>query len=145
MIPFHVANHSNTRATTDSVQTPEYLYKYRSISGQAQGYAKSLVVNREVYFSPVSALNDVAEGTFRIPRLDLSELGVASEVANNVGAHITDIWVNDAKDQLRNAGVLSLSSSANCPLMWSYYADSSRGICVKINTDALAAYRPFSS
>jgi DNA-directed RNA polymerase subunit RPC12/RpoP len=93
-----------------------YLYKYVRFDDRAF----SILRDRKVWFSTASALNDLFEFEF-----DLTEFHVG-------GIPIDRSSFDAAVAAMKSYGVLSLSESCREPLMWSHYADSNTGFCIRL-------------
>jgi hypothetical protein len=92
-----------------------YLYKYVRFND----HALSILRERKVWFPTASELNDLFEFEF-----DLTEFHVG-------GIPIDKSSFEAAVAEMKSHGVLSLSESCSEPLMWSHYADSNAGFCIR--------------
>jgi hypothetical protein len=150
-------------------ERPARLYKYRSVRGAAKLFSQSLVECGEVYFAKPGELNDpfdckphnTIESTpgerraflkwmtrGREPELSrtqrrarVSELNATlkSRIKNEGFEAIAQAAFDT---NLRDTGVLSLSSEPASNLMWSHYADAHRGICVEFDFQVMEKLRP---
>jgi hypothetical protein len=93
-----------------------YLYKYVSFNDRAL----SILRERKVWFAAASALNDLFEFEF-----DLTEFHMG-------GIPIDKTSFEAAVAAMKSHGVLSVSELCNEPLMWSHYADSNAGFCIRL-------------
>lgn len=135
-----------------------YLYRYRSLTGEAASFVERTVCNNELYFAKPSSFNDPFDCrpsfSMEASKADLRRYfeGVYSRQAPAMSRAVrraeskqisTDPTRNPAKPQNLLAfkttyhsnvteaiGLLCLSEVADDLLMWSHYADSHRGICL---------------
>lgn len=136
----------------------EYLYKYRSLSGQSAEWTKSIVVNSRLHFANAQQFNDPFDS---LPRrsVDASyEEKVAwlrtyvrsqnphhhraqierearelvsrrdASMSSERALEMVDAIFEKAK---RGLGILSLSARPDHVLLWSHYADCHQGICLR--------------
>lgn len=86
-------------------------YKYRSLSNLQ--FALDIFVNKRLYASEFTKLNDPMEGFF------------------TYGEGVVPDWISDALyDRKRRLRILSLCESPSNMLMWSYYSEGHRGFVV---------------
>jgi hypothetical protein len=147
-----------------------YLYKYRSLRGDARAFTERTVAHRELYFPTPDRFNDPFESRFVL------SLGTSTErveklarVIQKTDPKITrDRAVALASDSILRApatfeadaqarlvdsmrGSIRMFSLAEHPdniLMWSHYADAHRGICLRFESstcDLLQAAAPVRS
>lgn len=151
----HRASDIDTLAL-DLSPLPQSLYKYRSLSGDAAGYTRDILVNNRLWFSTASTFNDPFDSfpylSFEGP-VQAYETYVARIVdsALKAGFHadratlIQDILrqpreILEAEmqktqpDHLQYLAVSCLSAVPDQVLMWSHYASSHTGICLRFNT-----------
>lgn len=130
---------------------PLNLYKYRSLQGDlARKHTKATLLNQQLYFALHTEFNDLFDCNIHIsptadpvtctsrlrelnPEMSDAEIDalVQRELSSERVAEI-DGRVRDAVSQeLARMGILSLSAKADDLLMWSYYADGHRGVCLQ--------------
>jgi hypothetical protein len=144
-----------------------YLYKYRSLSGDFSRFVERLLVHDELYFPRPMEFNDPFDccpvlslkatddefATYlnnqyktRRPHLsradrrrelstikqNLSRTHDRTEVLDNLRTGMNDI--------VNSAGVLSLSAKHDHILMWSHYANSHRGICLRFQASTITPF-----
>lgn len=130
---------------------PRYLYKYRSLSEESYDYTLRLVRDRELFYASPLSLNDPFEGYFAfdreqlikdvVPEIDLitrkilkDDHAIEIDDTKKEAWHQLETLRLKTRDQfLGKVGIVSLSERFDCPLMWSHYSDSHRGICVEID------------
>lgn len=93
-----------------------YLYKYVRFND----HALSILREHKVWFSTASDLNDPFEFEFSLAEFHMH------------GIPIDRPSFEEAVAAMKSYGVLSLSESCNEPLMWSHYADSNAGFCIRL-------------
>lgn len=136
----------------------QYLYKYRSLSGQGAEWTKSIVVDSHLHFANPLQFNDPFDS---LPRRSVEasyeekvawlrkyvrkrnphyHRGQVEREAKELVSHqdlsmsseraleIFDAIFDSAK---RGLGVLSLSARPDHVLLWSHYADCHQGICLR--------------
>jgi hypothetical protein len=139
-----------------------YLYRYRSVSGE-EGLArlKQVVLDSEAYLCRYAALNDPFDGhvQFNYEATDdeiRSKLStyITNEIAEVMGTtrdHIIDSLLAERFEYLallrtktagsvNDLGVLCFSERPDDLLMWAYYADGHRGVCLKFRTSRLIGW-----
>lgn len=89
------------------------LYKYRSISNTM--FLLDILVNSRLFAANFDSLNDPMEGHFRYRR---------SKVGRDLLKEVRSL-----KKELK---ICSLSKKPNNTLMWSYYADSHKGVAIGV-------------
>jgi len=137
------------------IEVPGTLYKYRSLVPEQRSFTSSIILKRELWWSPASQLNDEWDCS-PLPVLGGSRM--AKELAmrrtlRNSFPHLTKTEVkrlarwragrpndefetNMAKmiEQGRSTiGVCSLSSNPAVTKLWTDYADCHRGICLRFD------------
>jgi hypothetical protein len=145
--------------SADSI--PLNLYKYRSIIGQTREYTRRLLTQREIYLPTSAELNDpfdcapgcrtratekrkidfmMALTNKMLPRAGRKErLAALRTMKANVARRGMDHFLQAAvSSTLSGVGIFSLSARPDHPLMWSHYADSHRGICVRFRWAGLS-------
>ena len=135
---------------------PKSLYKYRSISGEAAGYTRDILVNHRLWFSTASTFNDpfdsfpylsfegpqkayetyiarivddALKSGYRADRTTLIE-GILRQPRDVLAAEMQ----KTEPDHLQYLAVCCLSAVPDQVLMWSHYASSHTGICLRFNT-----------
>ena len=142
-----------------SSKAPDFLYRYRSLKGQQKEWVKDAVLNSKQYFSSPREFNDpfdcrpilrlsgskedlvkYYEGVLyrQAPKLNLRERReVARSLIGNSQSNLRNSGnlarMHELYEEMviRKIGVLCLSETCRDILMWSHYADSHRGICLK--------------
>lgn len=144
-----------------SCNMPEYLYKYRSMIGPAKKYVKDTVVGGTVFFAKPTDFNDpfdfapalslkatdrefatYLEGLYkrRMPLLSRTDRrasvsAVLRDKSRNHRSQLSIDLVNKAVNDLAESiGIFSLSELPDHILMWSHYADSHRGVCLRFSS-----------
>lgn len=143
----------------DVTESPQHLYRYRSLDGKFKEWVKDSILKSTHYFSSPKAFNDPFDCR-PVFKLDATKAelikyyeGVLSRQAPQMSreqrraearAKVSDPY-SDPRDQ-RNLGafhqiydelvtskigVLCLSAKPKDILMWSHYANSHRGICLQ--------------
>ena len=136
---------------------PKLLYRYSTIAGR-EDRLKSLIVDSELYCVSPSKFNDpldcqipfVLRGTKQQKReylrnvIKRQKLGMRAadvkKAANDLERSLktkAGKAAFDARNNERNNsyGIVSLSKHPDNMLMWSYYADSHKGIAIRFNMD----------
>jgi hypothetical protein len=116
---------------------PEYLYRYRPLTGLDDHDAPDTVFNREVaaivqpylWCGDFNSLNDPMEGLFaptrRLKKHDRRDFVVRAIVEGK-----TDV------------GIAAFSDTSGNELMWTHYASNSSGICIEYRPRALLSALP---
>jgi len=145
----------------------QYLYKYRSLSDTSSSFAERIFTHNELYFpkpsefndpfdcSPVATL-DATENQFatyldglykrRMPHLSRADrrASVKSVLKDRTRNNNSILAYQTLKESMAKvvelAGVLSLSARCNHILMWSHYADSHRGICLRFKASSTTPF-----
>jgi hypothetical protein len=119
---------------------PEYLYRYRPLTGPDDKAVPDTVFDREVaaiiepyiWCGEFNDLNDPMEGFFAPTR----RLNVHSRRQDIVDAIVQG---------KSGVGIASLSETNYNELMWTHYADNSTGICIEYRPRTLLANLPCST
>lgn len=139
---------------------PAHLYKYRSLEGDARERTRKIIADNTLWFSPPADFNDPfdcspvlsmqaseavtrgylktlirekAKGMTRVQRRAL-----LSDIRHDPGRRpaspqfIANLREASARS-VNQAGILSLSARPDQVLMWSHYAASHAGICLRFN------------
>lgn len=124
---------------------PKYLYKYRSFDS----YWKSILFDGLIYFPDASTLNDPFDCHIYIDTKKYSDF--MNEFASKYvfpWMSLSDIekiyntYIIDSADWFykiirENTLVTCFSEIDNSILMWSHYADSHKGFCIKYDTEKI--------
>ncbi len=111
--------------------TEKILYKYRNYNSRSL----SMLKNKEIYFSNPNSFNDPVDCKINI----LSAVKAAIKLAEHEEPatknkleeieKLTNLF-SDIEEDVKHAGVYSLSKEENNVLMWSHYADKHKGFSV---------------
>jgi len=124
------------------------VFKYRGGSKEILKRDIRSLSRNEIYASDIPSLNDLFEArvrihdeTFRVGWI-LSAVGVAkyNDKVREAEKKFLKVIEGFAKT-VKDWGVYSLSKSAVDELLWAYYADSHRGLCLEYDLDELLRYR----
>jgi hypothetical protein len=138
-----------TSSMESSEDFPKILYKYRSLSGQSYEYTHDIFLRNELYFPHPEQINDPFDcrnppSFDNVTKEDIISLLEQCESKYNINLNaqkqavfsnpletsIEAIKKQNAKGNLQNIGVLSISSEKLNILMWSHYADYHKGVCI---------------
>ncbi len=146
----------------------KYLYRYRSLADpRSSNYVEQILLRNELYFSPPREFNDpfdcspvpslkssgkefhtfLGELTKR-RRPDLSRSARRAQVSTIARDLARNQRSKEAQEALRadmnkivnETGILCLSAGCDHPLMWSHYADSHRGICLRFQASSTTPF-----
>ncbi len=95
---------------------PDVYYKYRAL--EPWDYLLDIFINERLYAAKFEMLNDPMEGMFTY-----------SEVNENRS------FIREIVQEKAHLGICSLSRTHNNTVMWSYYANSHKGIVLGIEVD----------
>jgi hypothetical protein len=136
----------------------QHLYKYRSLAGVSAQFVERLILHNELYFPRPNEFNDpfdccpvpslrATRDEFarylndlykrRMPRLSRADRrhSVTAILRDSLRDHRSKAAIEAFKraldEAVNSAGVLSLSAKPDHILMWSHYADSHQGICLR--------------
>lgn len=102
------------------------LYKYRSLLNEEHyGFIEDIILENHLYLAIPSTFNDPFEYRFTMPHEQLSN-GLSEEKSQ----YTADYMFEHLRQSM---GVVSFSTQSDNILMWSYYADNHRGICIEFN------------
>lgn len=141
----------------------KYIYKYRSLAGESFDHVKSILTQHKLYFVNPLKLNDpfdckpkyILSGSEkqkmdhfsnilkdREPELTRSgrRKKVKSALKNLKQTNIENFFKKALTKTLEQVGICSFSEVYDDILMWSHYADSHRGICLRFKA---SSYTPF--
>lgn len=128
---------------------PRYLYKYRTIDE-----CKDILINSHLHFSTIAELRDPFEGRALYGCSDISK--IREDIANQPlpsystmpqpiqemakrmildmpDAEIIKLQTQAAETMLNECGTLCLTGRPDDICMWAYYADSHKGVCLKLD------------
>lgn len=141
----------------------KYLYKYRSLSGDSSRYVERILLHDELYFPrpiqfndpfdccPVLSLQatdkefaDYLDDMYKRRMPSLSRADRRRSVSailkdpsrNHRSKEALESFGSAMTEAVNSAGVLSLSAKYDHILMWSHYADSHRGICLRFQASS---------
>jgi hypothetical protein len=141
---------------------PRHLYKYRSMNGTCFEFLRDIILQNKLFFSTPAAFNDpfdcapalsmkatdaefteYLKGFFRrkYPHLSPKERwqSIAAIVRDPSRNHrsmtVSELLKKGFEDISNWIGVLSLSEVADDILMWSHYADSHQGVCLRFSSE----------
>lgn len=145
----------------------DFLYKYRSLSGRSAEFVERLLIHDELYFPRPLEFNDPFD-CCPVPSLEATQdefakyldrlykkympnlsradrrrnvSNIAKDPSRNHLSMASNVALNNTMNEAVNsAGVLSLSARADHVLMWSHYADSHRGICVRFRASSTTPF-----
>ena len=146
---------SDDRDSDDLDRLPGHLFKYCGVAEERMEWLQRLIEREEIYFPSPALFNDPLD--CRIPpsykssqlkieqywrdylrrnphpgvdrKARVKELVKQARTAEG-RAHQTEVFFNSVNSN----GVLSLSAASKSMLMWSYYAEGHKGICVRLRT-----------
>lgn len=136
---------------------PNYLYKYRSLQKErAWKHTLDIIEHNRIYFANIRDFNDPFDclpkmemaNTYRpikeivkhnypeMPRHERRYKEAELKRQFSRGGHgLVDLASGDSIYPDHGVGVLCLANKANNFLMWSHYADSHRGVCLRFKTE----------
>lgn len=144
---------------------PAVLYKYRSLApGPAREFTRDIIVNSRLWFAQASSFNDpfdsfpffTLESTPEqyeayvrriVDKADTEGVPIGRE---EVFAYLMSLSPDEIAEKVHEAGgdnfqgmaVCCLSAVNDQVLMWSHYADSHAGLCLRFKTRPLAGDIP---
>lgn len=150
--------------TWGKAEIPTILYKYKPLD--KEGYTMKILTDGEIYFPSISKLNDPFEGnipyifnkdeltpdniylTMRMlakesyPKMteeELQEYIFENQKQNLLfDTNYLEEKRQNTKEIVNNLfGIFSLTKKEDNLLMWSYYADSHKGICIGFDSEKL--------
>jgi hypothetical protein len=148
---------------TNSGDDIAYLYKYRSLSGDALRRVERIFAHNELFFSRPSDLNDPFDCS-PITNLDAPLETKKAYLSALFKDRFPDLTRPERLARVRNAlkesdkkerqvaleqslsqtfdsaGVLSLSAKPDHILMWAHYADAHRGICLRFRATSITPF-----
>lgn len=144
-----------------------HLYKFRSLSGDSLGHVERTLKHDELYFPRPSEFNDpfdclpitgldatdseflqYLEGLFkrRSPQMSRAERRtkakeiVADRKRNHRSKELLYFLEQSVPEATNAVGVLSLAARPDHVLMWTHYADSHRGICLRFKASSTSPF-----
>ena len=144
---------------------PKYLYKYKSLTGESASHIKQLIVDKLFYFSPSTLLNDPFEFSYKYVNTKnnrdiFSEMyscylhqgyskSDAIKKAREISGGFRDFVGHpedfvkkhpqlDDRTLYKNVGIFCLTEDSKNIQMWSYYADSHKGLCIEFDTTIMS-------
>lgn len=139
----------------------KYLYKYRSLAGEAKERLRGTLFNNELYFAKPEEFNDPFDCA-PVIRTDASEeekfeyfVRVVKRNDPNMTRSARRILARRLSknpslfhktmqqaytDLINEVGVFSLSTKNDHILMWSHYADSHKGVCLRFRVSVTEPY-----
>lgn len=144
---------------------PPVLYKYRSLApGPAREFTRDLIVNSRLWFAQAASFNDPFD-SFPVFSLDSTREQYETYVRHvvykadslttqaereQVFSYLMALSSDDVSEKMQDAGAKNLQGLAVCclsavndqVLMWSHYADSHAGLCLRFKTRPLSADVP---
>jgi len=140
------------------IDTPEILYKYRSLSGDNFGFTRDIFLKNELYFPHPDEINDPFDCKIppsfkkiskkllidKITEIEskpdkfkfdpfVIELAKNGVISNNLETITETLQSKYNEKHLQNVGILSLSEEKFDIRMWSHYSNSHKGICIGFN------------
>lgn len=145
---------------------PEHLYRYRALNGYSHEDVERILAHGQIRFSSPEWFNDpfdcrlppaidgieAEKGSWleesyvptTYPALARAERAQAVE---KLMSSVDDLAIQHVQYTLRklipNSGVLSLSETPDDIVIWSHYADSHRGVCLKFDRSKLKFVQVF--
>lgn len=122
---------------------PQHLYKYRTIDS-----VKQLLNNHQIYFSSCKEFNDPFESAFNIlsgytPQQYYESFflgGMSPEISKELTRQISDGTIDGetllkqlTREVISSIGYYCMTTKPDNLLMWSHYADSHRGVCLRFD------------
>jgi hypothetical protein len=154
-----------TPHTDDSL---EHLFKYKSLDKDSIEYTERVFTHNELYFPKPSELNDpfeckpgvTVEGSTKEemkkyfdgllqggqPQMNRTQRRTAisdylKELSgNSIHKEVALLFKNVINKIVESAGVCSFSEKWDDLLMWSHYADSHRGICIRFKASSSTTF-----
>jgi len=145
----------------DMANSPKYLYRYRSLDGDAKEWVRESILDSKHYFSSPKSFNDPfdcrpvfsleatkAELISYYEKILSHQIPTMSREQRRAQARV---WLRNPESDPRNPrnldsfhqnhyemvssriGVLCLSETPRNILMWSHYGNSHRGICLQFH------------
>ena len=142
-----------------------HLYKYTSIDKAHEEYSSHIFTDHELYFSPLTELNDPFEASFNVqpsqdkranrqfadmalklqyPTLSRKERRKRAQKEGKIIGQSD--FVSSVRKNMQQAyntwGICCLSEVPYNVLMWSHYANKHRGFCLKYSTEQFYVEHP---
>lgn len=134
---------------------PRVLFKYCSLSGDRRRYVYETIAESKIYFSSRTDFNDPLDCRINLSAdgepeewkayleraLEIHEPGLSrTERAGRISRFVDERtyerpefrarFKDDGQKEIDRIGLLCLSSRDRDILMWSYYADGHKGVCL---------------
>lgn len=144
------------------MQVPQYLYRYRSLDGNSKEWVKDSILNSKYYLSSPNEFNDPFDcrPVFEFVGSNSELIKYLEHAAKKHEPTLNRQQRRDAARSFRGSpdldprrdenlksfklqyrqtvtsriGILCLSSAPDDILLWSHYADSHKGVCLKFAT-----------
>ena len=148
--------------TVDEI--PDHFYKYRSIGNDQVNFTKDILTKNELYWASPLSFNDpfdcapvhVLAGSYlkrklairriirdKMPRLSKQDVKARTTAAMRRSPKDIERMMSESQAALmENTGVCCLSAIPDNILMWSHYADSHRGICLRFTPEVKKLAQP---
>ncbi|PHK92948.1 hypothetical protein CR162_21185 [Pseudoroseomonas rhizosphaerae] len=161
-----------TKTMSASEEDTPYLYKYRSMDGSARDRTRSIFSDNKLWFAQASDFNDPFDSApgFSVEAPAPTFLRYIEKLFKKKGGQVLGADKHALRARLREiqrepqsiqkspdfvaemrratalgvnqAGVLSLSARPDAVLMWSHYASSHTGICLRFRaTEGIIPFR----
>ena len=143
---------------------PPLLYKYRSLAPETREFTRDIIVNNRLWFAQAASFNDPFDSfpTFTLDssleeyeayvRYVVNKAQPLASTAERAGVldYLMTLPPQAASEMLHRAGGIHMQSLAvyclsgvnDQVLMWSHYADSHAGVCLRFRTTPLSADLP---
>ncbi|MBX9615929.1 MAG: DUF2971 domain-containing protein [Caulobacteraceae bacterium] len=143
---------------------PPVLYKYRSLSPGAREFTRDIIVNSRLWFAQAASFNDPFDSfpSFTLNSspaeyeayvryvVDKANPLASAEERERVFDYLVSLSPETASEMMQRAGANHMQNLAVCclsgvndqVLMWSHYADSHAGLCLRFKTRPLSADIP---
>ena len=124
---------------SENLSQPQYLYKYKSLKDK---FTKKIITDNELYFNSPANFNDPYD--CNIPEdSDFPDENIRVLIPKEYKTRdriIKKIQKNPLllperlKQYIKKSGICCFSKQHDAMLMWTHYADSHTGICLKFDT-----------
>lgn len=143
---------------------PPVLYKYRSLAPGARDFTRDIIINSRLWFAQAASFNDPFDSfpTFSLDSspaeyeayvryvVDMAHPLASPEERARTFDYLVSLSPAAASEMMQRAGANHMQSLAMCclsgvhdqVLMWSHYADSHAGVCLRFKTRPLSADIP---
>ena len=136
---------------------PNHLYQYKNVTGKRMDWVKEIIADSNFYFSKAREFNDPLDckipPVFKASKLKMESywrrIVKRNHPDDNLRNHKSRIkkLIQDSKttegqarmsaqvyDSINKNGILCLTKKPSNLLMWSYYADGHKGVCLRFKT-----------